>query len=66
MCAGAMVEARIERLVFAARDFKAGAAGTVMNVVHHHALNHQIQIDDGLKAEESIALLQAFFSSKRS
>lgn len=65
MCAGAMVEARIKRLVFAARDFKAGAAGTVMNILHHSALNHHVQIADGLSAEVSIALLQDFFATKR-
>ena len=60
-----MVEARIKRLVFAARDFKAGAAGTVMNILHHKALNHHVQIADGLSAEVSIALLQDFFATKR-
>jgi tRNA(adenine34) deaminase len=65
MCAGAIVEARIKRLIFAARDFKAGAAGTVMNIVHHSALNHQVQIVDGLCADASIELLQNFFAKKR-
>lgn len=65
MCAGAIVEARIKRLVFAARDFKAGAAGTVMNIAHHRALNHQVEIADGFRADQSIALLQQFFKNKR-
>ena len=65
MCAGAMVVARVKRVVFAARDFKAGAAGTVMNIVHHRALNHHVQIADGLSAEASVALLQKFFATKR-
>jgi len=65
MCAGAMVEARIKRVVFAARDFKAGAAGTVMNIVHHRALNHHVHIADGLSAAASVALLQKFFARKR-
>ncbi len=65
MCAGAMIHARIDRLVFAADDPKAGAAGSVLNVVSHAALNHQISVERGLLAEESAALLREFFQRRR-
>ena len=65
MCAGALVNARIQRLVYAASDPKAGAAGTVMNIVDHPHLNHRVLIQSGLLEEESIALLRAFFAGKR-
>lgn len=65
MCAGAMVNARIDRLVFGARDPKAGAAGTVLNIVDHPVLNHRISVESGLMAEESAALLKEFFGRKR-
>src|SRR5581483_6680878 len=61
MCAGAMIHARIDRLVFAADDPKAGAAGSVLKVLNHPALNHQIAVERGLLAEESAALLREFF-----
>jgi tRNA(adenine34) deaminase len=65
MCAGAMIHARIDRLVFAADDPKAGAAGSVLNVLNHAALNHHIVLDRGLLAEESAALLREFFQRRR-
>lgn len=65
MCAGALVNARIQRLVYAASDPKAGAAGTVMNIVDHPHLNHRVLIQSGLLEEESIALLRTFFAGKR-
>ena len=65
MCAGAMVNARIDRLVFGACDPKAGAAGTVLNIVDHPVLNHRISVESGLMAEESAALLKEFFGRKR-
>jgi tRNA(adenine34) deaminase len=66
MCAGAMIHARIDRLVFAADDPKAGAAGSVLSVLNHAMLNHQIVLDRGLLAEESTALLREFFQRRRS
>jgi tRNA(adenine34) deaminase len=66
MCAGAMIHARIDRLVFAADDPKAGAAGSVLGVLNHTALNHQMVLDRGLLAEESTALLREFFQRRRS
>jgi tRNA(adenine34) deaminase len=66
MCAGAMIHARIDRLVFAADDPKAGAAGSILSVLNHAALNHQMVLDRGLLAEESAALLREFFQRRRS
>ena len=66
MCAGAMIHARIDRLLFAADDPKAGAAGSVLLVLNHTALNHQMTVDRGLLAEESTALLREFFQRRRS
>jgi tRNA(adenine34) deaminase len=66
MCAGAMIHARIDRLVFAADDPKAGAAGSVLSVLNHAALNHQLVIDRGLLAQESATLLREFFQRRRS
>jgi tRNA(adenine34) deaminase len=66
MCAGAMIHARIDRLVFAANDPKAGAAGSVLGVLNHAALNHQMALEQGLLAEESTALLREFFQRRRS
>ena len=65
MCAGAMVLARIERLVFGAEDPKAGAAGSVMDVVRHMALNHRLEVTPGVLAAESGELLRAFFAERR-
>jgi tRNA(adenine34) deaminase len=65
MCAGAMIHARIDRLVFAADDPKAGAAGSVLSVLDHAALNHRMELERGLQAEESAALLREFFQRRR-
>jgi len=65
MCAGAMIHARIDRLVFAAIDSKAGAAGSVLSVVNHPRLNHQMRVEQGILADESSELLRAFFRERR-
>jgi len=65
MCAGAIVHARIARLVFGARDPKAGAAGSVYNVVNDPRLNHQPEIVTGVRESECRKLLQEFFEWKR-
>lgn len=65
MCAGALVYARIKRLVFATRDIKAGAAGSVFNLLQGYPLNHQIQIDEGFLQPECSQLLTEFFKSRR-
>ena len=66
MCAGAMIHARLDRLVFAAADPKAGAAGSVLSVLNHPQLNHQMQVEQGIAAEESAELLLSFFRDRRS
>ena len=65
MCAGAMIHARIDRLVFAALDPKAGACGSVLAVLNHPQLNHQMQVEQGTGAEESATLLRNFFRDRR-
>jgi tRNA(adenine34) deaminase len=65
MCAGAMIHARIDRLVYAADDPKAGAAGSVLSVLNHPRLNHQVQIEQGILAAESSDLLRGFFRERR-
>jgi tRNA(adenine34) deaminase len=65
MCASAMVHARVQRLVFAATDPRAGAAGSVFNIVQHPALNHRIECTGGVLAEECSALLRGFFLARR-
>src|SRR5690242_9331919 len=64
-CAGAIVLAKVGRLVFGAYDDKAGMAGSVGDLLRHHALNHQAEVIGGLREEECGALLRAFFESKR-
>ena len=66
MCAGAMIHARIARLVFGAFDPKAGAAGSVLEVLNHPRLNHRIDVTAGMLAEECGAMLSSFFQSRRS
>ena len=65
MCAGAMVHARIKSLVYGADDPKAGAVQSVMQVVNHPQLNHQIEIRSGVLAGRSAEMLQEFFRSRR-
>jgi tRNA(adenine34) deaminase len=65
MCAGAIVLARIPRIVFAAADPKAGAAGSVLNLLDVPQLNHRPQVAAGLLADEAGDLLRAFFASRR-
>jgi tRNA(adenine34) deaminase len=66
MCAGAIVHTRIRRVIFGCPDVRAGAAGTVMNLLQHDALNHRSQITNGVLQTECAALLQDFFRKKRS
>src|ERR1039457_4937650 len=65
MCAGAMIHARLDRLVFAASDPKAGAAGSVLAVLNHPQLNHQMMVEQGILADESAELLRSFFRERR-
>ncbi len=65
MCAGAIVQARIPHLVYGAPDAKAGAAGSLYNVCQDPRLNHTLEITSGVLADESVALLRAFFQARR-
>ncbi|MES2524725.1 MAG: nucleoside deaminase [Gemmatimonadota bacterium] len=65
MCAGAIVLARVGRLVFGAWDDKAGMCGSVGDLVRHPRLNHQPEVQGGVLAEESAALLRDFFAARR-
>lgn len=65
MCAGALVSARVDRLVFGAFDDKAGAVGSLWDVVRDRRLNHRPEVHSGVLAAESTALLQAFFATRR-
>ena len=65
MCAGALVNARVERLVFGAYDPKAGAAGSVLDIVRCSGLNHQLEVTGGVLAEECRAVLTDFFRQLR-
>ena len=65
MCAGAMVQARIGRLVYAVDDLRAGAAGSVFDVLRSPALNHQVDVTRGVLADEARAQLDVFFAGLR-
>ena len=65
MCAGALLLARIPRVVFGAWDPKAGACGSVLDVVRDPRFNHQVQVRAGVRSEESAALLRGFFAAQR-
>ena len=65
MCAGALVYARVKRLIFGARDAKSGACGSVCNLVKEARLNHRLEVEEGLLAEEARRLLQEFFKARR-
>jgi tRNA(adenine34) deaminase len=65
MCAGAMVLARLPRLVYATADPKAGAGGSIMDLLNHPKLNHHVAVEQGLFAAEAAGLLVAFFGKLR-
>jgi len=65
MCAGAMIHARVARLVYGASDPKAGAAGSVLEVLNHPRLNHQMKIIPGVLAQQCSEILQEFLRTKR-
>ncbi|MBH0185878.1 MAG: nucleoside deaminase, partial [Nitrospira sp.] len=65
MCAGAIVQARIARLVFGAWDPKAGACGSLFDIPADRRLNHRVEVMGGILEQESQALLQNFFRPKR-
>lgn len=65
MCAGAIVQARIPRVVLGAMNPKAGCAGSIMNLLEEPSFNHQVQVERGVLEEESRKLMQAFFAGLR-
>lgn len=65
MCAGAIVQSRIKRVVFGATDHKSGCAGTIVNLLQEERFNHQVEINSGVLQEECSALLTAFFRTLR-
>ncbi len=65
MCAGALVLARVPRVVFGAQDPKTGAGGSVVNILHHRRLNHRIKVTGGVLEGECGALVKEFFRGKR-
>ena len=65
MCAGAIVHARIARLVYGARDPRWGADGSVFDILRSGRLNHRVEVVGGVLAEESAVLLQSFFRERR-
>jgi tRNA(adenine34) deaminase len=65
MCAGAIIQARVARVVYGADDPKGGAVRSCFEVLSHSKLNHQVEVTAGALAEESVTLLQAFFGARR-
>lgn len=65
MCVGAMLQARIKRIVFAAYDKRLGALGSVFNILQTQSINHRFLISDGLLAEQSAEILKNFFAKRR-
>ena len=65
MCAGALIHARVERVVFGAKDSRAGALGSVFNLAENPDLNHQLEVTGGVMEDESALLLQRFFQDRR-
>ena len=66
MCAGAILHARIARLVYAAADPKAGACGSVLSVMNHPSLNHRMEVNAGILSDECGSMLTTFFRARRS
>ena len=65
MCAGAVVHARLRRLVFGAEDPKAGAGGSALQVLNHPRLNHQVEVRKGVLVEDCARIMQEFFRRRR-
>lgn len=65
MCAGALVHARVRRVIFGCGDAKGGAAGGLLNLLQHPSLNHRCEITSGVRLDECRDLLQSFFRQKR-
>ena len=65
MCAGAMIHARLARLVFGTSDPKAGSAGSIYNVLTDPRLNHRVEVVSGIREDECASLLRDFFQRRR-
>lgn len=65
MCAGAMVHSRIDRLVFGARDAKTGASGSLLDILGHPGMNHQVRVTEGILAADCSSMLSDFFRARR-
>ncbi|MDF3826987.1 MULTISPECIES: tRNA adenosine(34) deaminase TadA [unclassified Pseudocitrobacter] len=65
MCAGAMVHSRIGHVVFGARDAKTGAAGSLMDVLHHPGMNHRVEVTEGVLRDQCAGMLSDFFRERR-
>jgi tRNA(adenine34) deaminase len=65
MCAGAMIQARVARVVYGADDAKAGAVRSCFSILEHEKLNHRVDVTSGVLAEQSVELLRAFFEVRR-
>lgn len=65
MCAGMLVHSRVKRLVYGASDYKTGAAGSIMDLVCHPKLNHQLEVTGGVLGNECATMLSAFFKKRR-
>lgn len=65
MCAGALVNSRVDRLVYGSADYKAGAVESIFNVVQNEALNHRMEVTAGVRGDECSAIMKAFFRERR-
>ena len=65
MCAGALVQSRIDRVVIGAPSYKSGCGGTLMNILQNNEFNHQVEVETGVMQEECTAILQKFFKELR-
>lgn len=65
MCAGALVNSRVDRLVYGSADYKAGAVESLFNVVQNEALNHRMEVTAGVRSDECSAIMKAFFRERR-
>jgi tRNA(adenine34) deaminase len=66
MCAGAIVLSRLSRIVYGARDPKAGACGSVVDIAKHPGLNHRVEVEEGVLEEDCRNIIQSYFVKKRS
>lgn len=65
MCAGAMIQARVERLVYGADDLKGGAVRSCFSMLDHRQLNHRVEVTDGVMSDEAAVILKSFFAARR-